>query len=420
MYVVCGAVLYSLYYSVLLSEFVQTKLGLLTTGVTSFVDIDDNGINLIVVDGVAGFTYTFSNATFAQITDSSFPNGATTVAFIDGRFIGNLPNAKSAYISASYDGTTWTPALFFSKENEPDYLLAVDTVAGLIILWGAATTEFWQDVGNSPVPYSRINGATAIWGLAALWSRVELVNPTNSNMAAIIALCSSQTGGTAQVVIFNGYTPTVVSTSDVENLINGFATYSDAVALSYVVDGHVMYQITFPTAGHSFLYDLTTNQWQEVQTGAAHTARHYCNLSIVYNNQTYMSDYIASNMYQLSPSTYTDNGNTIKRELTSRHINNGGREFGIQGVQLVMETGVGLQYGQGKNPQIMLQTSKDQGRTFGTERWTSLGMVGQYRSPRVYWRNLGRARDFVFKFRMTDPVKFTVVAQYIESNDLGL
>lgn len=73
-----------------------------------------------------------------------------------------------------------------------------------------------------------------------------------------------------------------------------------------------------------------------------------------------------------------------------------------------METGVGVQVGQGTNPTLMVQTSKDGGRTFGYERYVPIGAVGQYRSPRVFIKRFGRSRNFVFQFTMTDPVKFTI------------
>jgi hypothetical protein len=57
----------------------------------------------------------------------------------------------------------------------------------------------------------------------------------------------------------------------------------------------------------------------------------------------------------------------------------------------------------------MLQVSRDGGRTFGAEKWVSIGKVGQYLSPRAIWRRLGSARDFVFQFTLTDPVKFTLI-----------
>jgi Concanavalin A-like lectin/glucanases superfamily len=58
-------------------------------------------------------------------------------------------------------------------------------------------------------------------------------------------------------------------------------------------------------------------------------------------------------------------------------------------------------------PQAMLSWSKDGGRTWGAELWTSLGAQGQY-LQRATWRPLVKAIDIVFKIRVTDPVKRVV------------
>jgi hypothetical protein len=105
---------------------------------------------------------------------------------------------------------------------------------------------------------------------------------------------------------------------------------------------------------------------------------------------------------------YTDGGQPIKRQVTSQHINTGGNKFMVDSIFLDMETGVGLETGQGSNPTLMLQISKDGGRTFGYERYASLGAVGQYRAPRVIFRRCGSSRNFVFQFTLTDPVKFVI------------
>jgi len=74
---------------------------------------------------------------------------------------------------------------------------------------------------------------------------------------------------------------------------------------------------------------------------------------------------------------------------------------------LDMETGVGLQSGQGSDPMITLEVSKDNGRTWSNPRMLSMGQIGQY-STRVIARRFGSSRDFVFRFRLTDPVKFVI------------
>lgn len=403
LYIVAGSILYEVS-----TAGVVTSRGSIATG-TGSVIMADNGIELMLVDGTGGYLYTLATLALATIVDANFPNGATSVSFLNGRFQVEKAGSRQYYVGQSYAGATWTPAIFASKENSADNIVAVQVWNGTLILWGTTSMEFWQDVGSSPVPYQRINGATQTWGLAAVLSRAELNNS--------VVFLGQNPQGSVQVLMLNGYVPTRISTSDIEHIINGFSVFSDAVSLTYMIDGHPMYQLTFPTGNRSFLYDSLTNTWQEVQTGLALEGRHYANLGVVFNTLNYVSDYQSGNVYQFSDAIYTDNGTLIKREGCSRHVRNGGDEFSIDELVLDMETGVGLQNGQGSNPQIMLQISKDGGRTFGTERWASVGKVGQYFSPRVIWRRLGMAVDFVFKFRMTDPVKFIITSGSASSSN---
>lgn len=419
LYVVAGPILYSV-----TTLGVVANLGTLTLNLTNFVAISDNSLQVIVVDGTAGFTYTIAGGAFAAISDVNFPNGCTTVSFLNGRFQAQLANSRLFAVSASYDGTTWTPVIQGAKENTSDNIVAVEVYSGLLILWGVQSIEFWQDLGLSPLPYQRINGASSNWGLAAVWSRAEMSvtipgNSPTGTVTPVILFLGNNPSGLLQVLMANGTTLIRVSDSDIENIINSFSVFSDAVALSYVIDGHPMYQITFPTGGRSFLYDALSGMWQEVQTGLALQAVHFGNLGIVFNSINYISDTTTGNVYQIAPTNYTDNGTAIKRQVTSLHLRNGGAPFSIDELYLDMETGVGVQVGQGSNPQIMMQVSKDGGRTFGTERWKALGKVGQFFSPRVVWNRLGQSRDFVLQFTMTDPVKFTLTGGSASSIDQG-
>ena len=62
---------------------------------------------------------------------------------------------------------------------------------------------------------------------------------------------------------------------------------------------------------------------------------------------------------------------------------------------------------QGTNPQCYLQISRDGGHTWGEYLQTELGRRGEFNS-RAEWRRLGQARDWVFKIRVSDPVKFVL------------
>ena len=395
LYAVAGNTLYGV-----TATGAYTALGTLSTSYGR-VEMQDNGVQLIVVDGTAGYILTFAGSVFITITDVNFPNGCTTVAFINGRFVVETANTRIFVISALYAGQTWTPYTFGVKENESSNLLAVEVLNSNLILWGKASIEFWQDIGSTPNPYQRINGATQSWGLGAVASRVKFMN------TEIFLGVNPQ--GSVQILMLNGYTPDRVSTSDIENIINAFTTVSDAVALSYVVDGHTMYQITFPAGGRSFLYDGLTKLWSEVQTGVDLVARHEAQYGVSFNSKDYYCDSSTGILYLLDSNVFTDNGTAIKRQVRTRHVTNKGNVFTVAELYLDIETGIGLQSGQGSDPMMMVQVSKDGGRTFGVERQVSMGLIGQYRSPRLITRRWGSSRDFVWQFTVTDPVKFLIV-----------
>ena len=408
LYVVSGDVLYDIN-----TSGVFTVRGYLSTE-SGFVELSDNSIQLMIVDGVSGYLYTIATTTLTTISDTFFIsdlNGCKTIEFIDGRFIVEKPGiTRQFYISAPYDGDNWQPnsgaSIFGTKENSSDQLLAVQVYSGLLILFGSQTTEFWQDVGASPNPFQRINGTTQSWGIAALRSRVITNN-------SLIFLAQNLYGGVKVMsVVGNSMTP--ISTPDIETWITSFGNYSDAVALSYTVEGHTFYQITFQSAERTFVYDTTTGFWGEAQTGVSMLTRHYAQLGISFDSRNYASDSTTGNIYRIDPNNFTDNGNTIPRQISTRHINFSGNEHGISELWMDMETGVGTNSGQGYDPVVTLEMSKDGGNTFGSPRPVNLGKIGKYSKKRVRWSRLGASRDFVFRFSVTDPVRFTIVSGSIE------
>ena len=412
MYIVAGTGLFGMDFAGTL-----TSLGTFSSS-SGTVGLSDNGVQLGVVDGVFGYCYTIVTGSYAQaglnaagsfgkITDANFPNGALTMSFLNGNNIcERRPLSRQFYVSGKYDLTNWTNSLglptYGTKDNYSDDILGTDVLNGALLLWGTDSIEFWQDVGTSPLPFARINGATQLRGLSAMNSRVFIGE-------TLMFLGKAYHGDAVQVYRFNGYAPMRVSTDDIEELIEDFTTWTDAVGFTYTSDGHVMYQITFPVANRSFLYDLTTGFWSDVQTGVNLTARHFANFGIAFNTKTYCSDASSGTIYQMDDELYTDNGIPTKRQVTTRHIHMDGNMFGISELWIDMETGVGLSAGQGSNPQIMLRVSKDNGRTFGPEKWRTLGALGMYGTRVGPWRRLGMSRDFVFEFTMTDPVKFVII-----------
>lgn len=373
---------------------------------TSFgnVGMASNPTQVIVVDGTAG--YIFASGSITPIAASGFPNGAKTVTFVGSYFVVEQPGTQQFWVSGVFDGTSWNPLAFASASQYSDNLLAVDAYISNLVLFSERHVEFWQNVGTTPQPFAPILSATSEYGLVAVYGRAHINNS--------IIFVAHNPQGTTQICQIIGYAVQVISTPDLDAIIQSFTKTDDAVALAYVTNGHPMCQITFPSAGtrgRSFLYDCITGIWSETQTGltSEYAQRHTGNFATYFAGDTYVSDYKTGNIYNFSPTQYTDNGTTILREICTRHASNDFNVFGVDEVYIDMETGVGLNSGQGVNPQLSIECSKDNGRTWGPPIIGYLGALGNYLA-RVIWRRFGSARDFVFRIRMTDPVKFVVTA----------
>ena len=374
-----------------------TSLGTLNT-IAGRVDMAYNGTLILIVDGTNGYTFTISGSTFAQIVDADFPNGANTCTWLDGQFVVDSGTGSEQFFT-SPTGTAWDALDFASAESNPDGIVRVFSDNGEIIIGGSNTTEFWGNVGAADFSFAAIKGSTQEIGLAARWSMCKF----NSGIAAVM----KPNAGQVQVMFISGYVPKPISTQEVDSIINGYATVSDATAYAYMLGGHPMLQVNFPTPQESWLYDASTGMWSRLEYGLE-GARHRGELQLDYLNKTIIADYSTGDIYNLRSDTYTDNGEAIARELVTRHLFKGNKRTPIHQLYVDMQVGVGLATGQGSNPQVMLQISKNNGASWGAELWREIGAVGNY-LQRVVWRRLGIARDWLFKLRITDPVKVVFV-----------
>lgn len=67
-----------------------------------------------------------------------------------------------------------------------------------------------------------------------------------------------------------------------------------------------------------------------------------------------------------------------------------------------------------RGPEVMLQWSKDGGHSYGQETVREFGEAGDYKK-RTIWYRQGRARDWVPKISVTDPVPARIIAAYAEA-----
>lgn len=381
---------------------VTTNRGALLT-TTGRVSMSDNGVQIMIVDGTYGYIYNTSTTAFAQIVDVDFPANPLTVTFLGGRFIVNIANSGRFYCSDLYAGLSWQALNFANAESSPDPIVAVWTNNGQLALFGTRTTEYWGNSGALDFPYSLIAGTAQEWGLAATWSLAKFDN-------TCAALFKNRMG---QVLIckIQGYEPVPISTVDIDALINDYANTADATSYSYLLGGHPMYVIGFPSAGFSWMYDGTTGFWPKLKSYGL--TRYRGEFAFPFLASVVVADYNDGKLYRIDPDALTDNGDPIEREIIGETIRAENGEFlDISCLRLDLEVGVGTTSGQGVNPQIALSISRDNGKTYGPDMWKPMGAIGEY-ATRVEWRRLGSPRVATFKVRVTDPVKVNIVSASI-------
>jgi hypothetical protein len=379
---------------------VTTNRGTLNT-TTGKVSMAENGTQIVIVDGTNGYVYNMSTLAFAQIVDADFPNGAATVCWIDGYFLVEGTSGRF-YISAYNDGTSW-PGDFATAESNPDSIVRLVAIGGQLVIMGSQSIEFWENTGATAFPFERVPGTTQPWGLAARDS-VAVFDDT-------IAFLTQNRQGQVIAAVLRGYRIDPTSNHDLAAKWAAYGAFSDAIGYSYMLDQHPMYVVSFPTGGESWLYDGSTKAWTQLVSNGL--TRHRSELHVNYLGRNYVTDYSTGKVYRLSPTAYTDNGDPIRWVIAGRHIFDGFNKIAIDAFQLDIETGVGLASGQGSDPMVMLRVSRDGGRTFGNERWRSIGKIGEYKK-RAIWGKCGRARDFVFEVSGTDPVKTAILGAGIQ------
>jgi hypothetical protein len=365
---------------------------------TGAASIADNGHELLVVSGGLGYVLTFADNTFAKIADENFPN-CSDVQFLDQYLIVNDRNTGNFQFSALSDATDWDGLDIAAAEGSPDNLITLLVDHRELVLFGEQTTEVWFNDGVSP--FSRISGAFIEHGIVGEAAKAKLDNG--------VFFWSQDKNGNAMAMRINGYNPQRVSTHAVEQAVNSYGDISDATCYTYQSGGHSFWVTNFPSAKVSWVFDAATQLWHERTSGNGRfRAENHC----FDGSRHLVGDFENGNLYELSESTYTDNGSPIRWMRRSPHLSKDAVRISCSSFQLDMETGVGIGF---DDPKVCLRFSDDGGHTWSNEKWRSAGKTGQFKK-RVKWNRLGQFRDRVWEVSGSDPVKTVLISAYLELN----
>ena len=390
LYAVSGTSLYSIIGST------ATLIGTYPGNVRTVME--HNGSELIMVNGLNGYLYDTANGLRA-ITDTDFNQLSYQAAYLERRFLLPTPNSKQFYCSDAFDGFNYNGLNFDQILVDQENINGLVADHGELWVFSKKGAEVWvYNRDESIFPFSRIDGAYIEKGLFAKHSITKLDNTF------------FWIGDDKVIYRTDGYKPTRISTHSIEKEIQSYSTITDAFGLSYEIEGHSFCEFTFPSGNKTWRYDASTNLWHEARYG---TGRYHANAVEYFEDNVVLGDYQNGNIYILDYDTYTDNGATIHRIASTPQIHAGRTRATMDRLIIDIESGVGLTTGQGSDPKLMLKYSKDGGKTWSSEKWSSMGKIGEY-SYRVKFDNIGMYYQVMFKLEISDPVKVTIIDAYAD------
>lgn len=388
--------------------YIATSVGTLLSS-TGIVYITDNGVGAYITDGANRYSYIWGTNTFAVVSDGAF-NGANVCDEVDNFIIYNRPSTNQW--GCTDVGSVVSGALnLAAKIGYSDNLVSVIADHRQILLFGEVYSERWINVGSFPFPFAVIPGSSLQHGCGARNSVARLGEG--------IVFLANDTRGNATVVLWGAANPAPqrISTYAVEHAIQGYSIKSDAIGYTYSQSGHEFYMLTFPTANVTWCYDISSGLWHKRawrdSRGVLH--RHRSNCAVLFNGVTLVGDWENGKIYEFSQSNYTDDGDVLPCIRRCKHITTDLKRQFFHDLQIQFQPGVGLQTGQGSEPEFILRWSNDGGFTFGNDHLVKIGKVGKYRN-RAIKRRMGWARDRIYEVVVTDPVYRVVVSANLNAS----
>lgn len=365
--------------------------------------------------------------TFQQVVGVPWaPQSVTQIVNINGFFYLLVASSQTIYESNGFDATTWPPLAIKTINTFADNVVGM--IADHDFLWiaGPKQTEVDYDAGLFPFSLAKMPSGKIEQGLAAQFSLVQLDN-------AVFLLGGRNDQGTAIFYRTNGFSFQRISTHAIETLVQRFAKISDAVSFGYQENGHTFYMTTFPSAQVTLGYDVATSKWHmrgvwNQQLGQFQAALPICHTFAF--GKHLVGSRASGKTYQMSSplqagggwNFVTDDGALIRRVRTAPHVNLEHQRMSYSELEIYLETGLGPEpplldgAGQPRGPQLMLQISRNGGKTFGNVHTKDCGQAGKY-LQRVTFRRLGLTRDFVPRVYCTDPVPWRFIDAYINPSE---
>ncbi len=393
------------------------------TGPVKMITNGSLGNQIMIVDGTNKYYFDTLVYTFAAIDDDGLGLQTNYVTYLDGYAILPQKDTNQWFITGLSedfqlpDFSVIDPLDFASTTTKADVIIAAETLGQYVYLFTETGAEVVFNAGTTALdgtetqfPFAKVTQLSLEQGLAAPFSLAKGDNT--------LFFLSASDRGAGYVCRIDGQTPSIISTTAINNQIDNYSTISDAIGFVYQNNGHEFYVLTFPTADRTWVYDISTKTWHERRSAYEKSpstgiiqGRFRANCYAKLNGVHYVGDYQSGKIFQMTDTAYDEAGTTITRIRACPHMSEKQQRISVYSLELDVSRGIGIISGQGSDPGIILEVSRDGGRTFIDKGSESMGVMGEYQK-RCRWNLLGQARDWVFRITVTDPIEHVIMGAF--------
>lgn len=376
--------------------------------VTEIGTIADPGVGYLnqgIVTGAAGTLfvaagklYLYDGGTFSDKTPVGWSIGS--VAWVGGYYVATESGGSRFCLST--DGTNWGDIA--TAEAAQDPLSVALEREGELVLIGRTSTEFWAHTGDSDFPFAR----TAVASVGTVYNRAAcMVGGVPYMMTGNAFPPGAQAAATPPCIVrINGYAPEVVSTPDIERIIQSWLP-AYTIAYGFTLGGRPMFAISDRfSSSPGLIFDSATGLWFEVSSAFMSQFR-------VAFDHTYFGLVGAGtgSPVVLRALDSSQHNHDTRRIITDHVVSPDGERFTVDSLRLDMATNMDA-----AEKSASLKVSRDGGLSWGGTQSVGLGTTTGPQK-KVEFRRLGRSRSFTFDLSFPTDVPLTVHSASLNASD---
>lgn len=350
-----------------------------------------------------------TGTTVTEIKDPDLPS-PRSISYLDG--FGIMPISGGRYMISAIDDFTTVDGLDIGVcEAYPDEILRAETLERDSVFFGTGSLEWHQNTGDADFPLSR-SSATELGCLAA----GSVAKCDTDGSKTLIWVAPDHT-----VRRINGYAGAVISTHEIAGLIRKLdlaGRSAELTATSWADGGRFFYALSCDD--WTRVYDSKTGAWHERRSEGMKRWR--VGLVIRFGSRLIAGDAFTGKLYEMRDELYSEDGETMVSEIITPNINAFPYRVRFNGVYIDVAKGVGrvVDNLHNQKPELLLSWSDDNGASWQTDRFLSLGAAEQ-RLTRLQEYKLGSCgpNGRHFRLRISADVRRVVMSMSVDFDRLG-